>query len=74
LGHDWLQAANPVIDSAAGWLTFKRKIPYSDLDLTQIITQLCHLICKIIFINVDRSSAFKTSSLEMPSCVTVMIH
>jgi hypothetical protein len=35
LGHDWLQAANPTIDWAAGWLTFRRKIPYSDLDPTQ---------------------------------------
>jgi hypothetical protein len=35
LGYDWLQAANPTIEWAAGWLAFKQKIPYSDLDSTQ---------------------------------------
>jgi hypothetical protein len=34
LGHDWLQAANPTIDWATGWLIFRKTIPYSDLDLT----------------------------------------
>jgi hypothetical protein len=35
LGHNWLQAANPAIDWAAGWLIFRNQIPYSDLNLTQ---------------------------------------
>jgi hypothetical protein len=35
LEHNWLQVANPTIDWAAGQLTFRRKVPYSDLALTQ---------------------------------------
>jgi hypothetical protein len=35
LGHDWLQVANPAIDWAAGWLVFRRRVPYLDLNLTQ---------------------------------------